>query len=163
MRPLAVLVLLASCGGGTDTSSGAEKNAADYLAPEGTFAQLGPSSDPASGPWLMFNYQVLAWELREGKSWNAGKSLGTLPVDASSGISVDGSLLLPDRPSEGASSGDVEVLSIGDEETYYGTFPDAIRVRVGSGRFEGEQVWGVALGLVRATIDGDAWEIVYYE
>lgn len=164
MRPalLPVLALLAACGPDDPYTAASGLHAGDYLPQVEAWLQYGPSTAPADGPFLMIEVGTDAWELRQGDTWNDAPSSEQLPYDAADGLLLGGQRVLPGELSEGAEQDGVTVLSIGDEEVYYGTFSMATRVDVPSGPYAGEWVFAPYTGPVQLVIDGVRWELVYY-
>lgn len=161
MRLLLVLVL-AGCGGDEGGADGVAW-AQEYLPPVDSWLQYGLAGNPIAPPWLIVRAETGTWELREGEEWSTAERLDTLPVDTSAGLEVGGTLLLPEKLEVGASADGVEVLALEEVEVYYGTFPDAVRVRVEGGRFGGEHAFALGRGPVALTLEGEAWELVWYE
>jgi hypothetical protein len=157
------LLLLVACGGDDTYTQAGGLNAQDYLPPAEAWLQFGPVEQPDVGPFLMVDVGASSWELRQGDSWTEATDTEQLPVASDDGVSLGGALVLPAKLSEGQEQDGVTVTSIGEEETYYGTFSLAVRSAVPSGRFAGEWVFAPAQGPVIMVIDGQEWELVYYE
>jgi hypothetical protein len=164
MRPalLPVLALLAACGPDDPYTAASGLHSGDYLPPVDSWLQYGPKVAPADGPFLMIEVGPDSWELRQGESWNDAPSTSSLPYDDSDGLLLEGVRVLPGELSEGAEQDGVTVLTIGDEEVYYGTFSMAARCEVPAGDYAGEWIFAPGLGPIQLVIDGVSWELVYY-
>ncbi len=162
MKHLLPLLLLAACGPDDPYTEGGGLHFADYVPPAEAWLQYGPAEDPAAGPWLMIEVGSSSWDLRQGESWVDASSTEELAYTADDGLVLASSLVLPAELTEGGEQDGVQVLTIGDESVYYGTFPMAARCAVPSGRFAGEWVFAPAVGPVRMVIDDQIWELVYY-
>ncbi len=160
---LHVLLLLSACGPDLGPDGEASLNANDYVPAEGRWLQYGPAAAPDQGPFLMIEVLASSWELREGPSWTESVSEETVSFSDEDGLSIDGTTVLPAKLSEGAEQDGTTVVSMGDETVYYGTFSLATRTSVPSGRVSGEWIFARELGPIALTLDGDAWELVYYE
>ncbi len=161
MRLLPLLLLFAC----KDDDSHTEDDglyAENYIGPEGTYLQFGPEGDPLGEPNLIMRLDANQWVLREGSEWGSATDLGTMVVDLTDGLRLDGELVLPARLQEGEIQEGVEVVSIGEQDVYYGTFLDAVRSSVSGERWLGEQVFARDLGPVLLHFDGMGWELVYY-
>jgi hypothetical protein len=161
--PLPLLALLAACGPDLGPAGAGSLHAEDYLPPLERFLQLGPQDAPADGPWLMIEVGEDSWELREGMEWNQAERQEQLEIDDEDGLRLAGSLLLPAELAEGTEQDGTTVLSLGEEEVYYGGFDLAVRTEVPSGRFGGEWTFAQGVGPIALTVDGQRWELVYYE
>lgn len=157
------LLFLAACGSDAPYTQGGSLNAIDYVPATQSWLQFGPAEAPADGPFLMIEVSDASWELRQGPEWTDATSEEQLPVTSDDGLSVAGALLLPAEITEGAEQDGVTVLTLGDEQVYYGTFTMAVRTSVASGRFAGEWAFAPTVGPIALTVDGQVWELVYYE
>lgn len=160
--PLALCLLLPACQG-ESSAGGGGRDAAEYTGEPGTWLELGTVSDPAATPHHIYRLEETTWTVREGTEWSTAEDLAEYTVDTSEGLVVDGQRLLPARLAEGESQDGAEVLTIGEEEVYYGLFSDAVRVSVGSGTWAGEHVFAPGVGLIYTTVEGESWELVYYQ
>lgn len=160
----AYALFLALAGGCGDPAGpmGGTLDAVDYAPEPGRWLQFGPQEDPAAGPYLMIEVGEATWELRVGPDWGNATASEDLPFSAEEGLWLGGELLLPAELAEGEAQDGVELLSLGDEEVYYGTFARSARTLVPAGRFAGEQVFAPAMGPIALTLDAQAWELVYY-
>jgi hypothetical protein len=158
----ALLLLLCACGdllGPTEAGFAAT----DFAPEPGLWLQFGPEESPREGPFLMIEVSAVGWELRWGETWNGSEDREVLPWSEDDGLALGGALLLPAEVAAGSVQDGVEVLGIGDEEVYYGTFQDAARSAVPTGRAAGEQVFARDFGPIRLSLDDQAWELVYYQ
>ncbi len=163
-RPTLLLALALSAGCDDDPYAEADGlDARDFYGQADSFMQFGPSEAPAGGPFLMMHIEANSWALREGEEWANADDLGSLTVDTADGLVVDGQLIMPATLEVGAEQEGVEVLSLGEEQVYYGIFPLSVRTSVPSGRFQGEQIFARDVGPAQLVLDGETWELVYYQ
>jgi len=160
---LLALVVLTACGSDDPYTEAGGLHAGDYIPATNDWLQFGPTDAPADGPFLMFEVGPTAWELRQGISWTEADSEEQIATDTDDGLTLAGTTVLPGRLSEGAEQGGATVLTMGDESVYYGTFSLTARTSVPSGRFAGEWVFAPHIGPILMTIDGQVWELVFYE
>lgn len=163
MRSSVLALLLAACGSDGPHTQGGSLHATDFIPAAGAWMQYGPTEAPADGPFLMIEVGISSWELREGTSWTEASSEEQIPVTDDNGLAITGTTVLPAELSEGAEQDGTTVVSIGDELVYYGTFSLAARTSVPSGRFAGEWVFAPGTGPIQLSVDGQGWELVYYE
>lgn len=128
--------------------------------PDGVEQMLGPSDDGA------------AWELRAGsadggpdpgRDWDDATPIEAFAVDASDGIRLDDTLVLPAAFEVGTEVDGARVTAIGPHEAWYGTFDRAVTVEVADGRWAGTQVFAEGLGPVGFTLDAAVWDLVSYD
>ncbi|MDP2309434.1 MAG: hypothetical protein Q8P18_25660 [Pseudomonadota bacterium] len=178
---MGLLALLAACS--TDSASTAGTSFAAYAgdpghlyelrapAPPGDTADTGASdtaaSDTAAPPapsrWLRVD--EASWTLTEGATADVGATVGTWVTRREGGLFVDEIRLLPDPVLAGKAADGATVRAIADWETRYGRFPDAAEIEIAGdgGAWAGTQVFARGVGPVFLTIDGAAWETVWYE
>lgn len=159
-----VLALVLACGGEQVGMSAG--SSADYAGRSELHAEFGPDGDTGSTPWLL-RLDGDAWEARDGLAWSDAAVMGAWTASISDGLwlddGTDRTQLLPDRLVKGESGDGVSVVSLGEVDTWYGTFDDAVIVEVSDGRWAGEQAFARDFGLVIWTLDGETRELVYYE
>jgi len=160
---LLALVVLTACGSDDPYTEAGGLYAGDYIPVADDWLQFGPTEAPADGPFLMIEVSATEWELRQGVGWTEADSEEKLATTTDDGLTLAGTTVLPGELSEGAEQGGATVLAMGDESVYYGTFALAARTTVPSGRFAGEWVFAPRIGPILMTIDGQVWELVYYE
>ena len=159
---LPCLLLLVACGPDDPYTEGSGLHASDYLPPAESWLQYGQPAAPTEAPYLMIEVGTESWELRQGESWNDATSEWTVPFDDSEGLLLDGARVLPAELSEGEEQDGVQVISIGDEAVYYGTFSLAARCDVPSGAYAGEWIFAPNIGPIQLVVDGVTWEMVTY-
>lgn len=171
MRPAVAVIALAGCGG--DGGAGAHAAATEFALLPGTVLVVTPAGEPDGAERMLgLSDDGGAWELRAvdeagspdpGRDWEDGTPLDAFPADASDGIRVDDTLLLPAAFDVGTEVDGVRVTAIGPHETWYGTFDRAATVEVAGGRWAGTQVFAEGLGPVGFTVDGEPWDLVSYD
>ncbi len=156
------LLLVVACGGDDPYTEGGGLRAQDYYPVVDAWMRYGPKAAPADGPYLMVEVSASSWELRQGTSWADHDDTEVLDYAIDDGLELQGSLLLPPELSEGDVQDGVEILSITDEQVYYGTFNSAARTSIPDGRFAGEWIFAPVVGPIQIALDGEIWELVYY-
>lgn len=145
-----MLALLLGCAEPAATTA-TERRVRDFVGPAGLRVELAPAELPDEAP-LHLVQAADAWELRLGERWDDAAPVATWPVEVGERLKVDGAVLLaPPLPSGAPFT------------TWYGEFPDAVRVEVADGARAGEWVFAAGVGPVVATVDGVRRECVYYE
>jgi hypothetical protein len=161
--PVRTLVLAAALAGCGDPVEAAGKAFDAYVLPAGFQLVYTPLGDPY-GQEISLRLVDRAWELRDGAEWEDGALLASFPADQSAGVEVDGTLLLPASLQVGATTDGITVEAIGETETWYGTFPDAVEVTVASdGAWDGPAAFAAEVGPVRWSLDGTTWDLVTYD
>lgn len=157
----ASMLLLVGCKGGSEADPSFTAGA--FVPPDGRHQEYTPADDTAADP-LMLRAEADEWTMVVGESWATGTEIGRFTVRADAdGLWAADTLLLPDRVSVGATGEGVEVTAIEEHTTYYGTFDLAVTVEIESGAWAGTQVLARGFGPVTATLDGETWDLVYYE
>jgi hypothetical protein len=158
-----MLILLLACGKGGDEGT-RELRAADFVPPEGLVLEyrIAGSDDTdavdtdtavQAPPTALILLVEGGWGFRAGTSWNTGTEVGVFPISIQGGLQVDGVPILPERITDG----------IGPASTWYGEFEQAVTVEIAEGRFAGTMVLAPGLGPIAPTLDGVAYDLVYYE
>ena len=136
--------------------------AADYAGAEGTLFAFAPSALPDELPvWLQIGADH--WDLRAGEEWSTAEEDAVYDVSLVEGLWVDDAQLLPYRLVEGPVDDALEVVFLGEWETWYGVFPDTVEVMVDADPFTGRWVFAKGLGPIVIAVDGESRELVYYE
>ena len=153
--------LLLACSLGSEPLATGEW-ARDYLPSDGRYSEYAWASSPTDSP-MMLLVDGDQWQLRNGATWNTSTELGPFTVDASDGLWLDDTLLLPDQVTLGVEQDGMSVTHRGSAEVYYGTFSATATVEVADGDFAGEHTLAVGHGPIVFTWQGVRWELVYYE
>lgn len=151
----AALVVLAGCGG----AGGSGRWPVDaFLATDVVHLAHTPYGDPY-GELIWLETTPDEWAILKGEDRTEAPVTERLPISSGDGLVVDGELLLPGVIVVGQDG----VLSVGEHETRYGTFPRAVTVEIRAGRWAGTQVFAEELGPVTYTLDGELRDLVFYE
>lgn len=151
-----MLLLLAACGGPDEGSAGVD--AAAYAGGPGRLVEFADPADEAHVSQLTLVITETTWEFTN----LSGATLSVPWTMEGGALLVDGQVLLPAKVQGGSSAQGATVTSVGAEEVYYGTFPDAAAVTVEGGDFAGEHAFARDVGPIRLTWSG-VWELAYYE
>lgn len=156
-----MILLLLACGGGGDEETAATLR--DWAGPVGAQYELIPLAEPdADALWIEVSEE--AWELRHGTTWREAQRLGEEPRSlAGPGLKVGDSLLLPKELQPGASAQGSTIEGRGEDEVWYGAFPDVLTVTVGQGAFAGTAAFALDVGPIRLTFAGQDWELAGYQ
>ena len=156
------LVLLLACSQGFGDQVG-DPTVLDWGGPPGSWLTLAPVGAPDDEP-LQIRIDDGLWDMRLGELWRTASEAQVAPVEVDSdGYWADDSLLLPAGLSKGDSAQGTTITSRGEVEVWYGSFPDALSVDIGSGAFAGEAAFVVEHGPIRLSWRGVDWELVSYE
>jgi hypothetical protein len=154
-------LLLAACAGEEPEPAGFQASA--FALDPGLALQHATADDPATGPTRWLLAEGTTWEIREGASWESAAVVETLEVALGGDLTVDGEVVLPASVAEGSAAGDAQVSAVGPFEAWYGTYDPAASVEVAAGRAAGSWAFAQDFGPVFFTLDGTAWDLVYYE
>lgn len=151
-----ILVLGLACdskGGGPDALT-----AADFAPAPDLLLEYAPEGDPGAGA-TRITVTATTWEVEAPDG-----AITSLPWEiAGTGLTLDGTLILPDPPTEGTAGDGVEITESGSREVWYGSFEDTVTVSVDGGVLAGTDVFGKGLGPIYLTMGGAPWELVYYQ
>lgn len=161
MRRFLGLALAAACSGGAAPDSGGSAEG-DFAGQAGTrLLYVDPLDVDGTPLWLQINAD--SWELRHGERWRNADQHATLDIRRDNGLWVDGSQLLPANPEQGATGDGVRITASGEATVHYGTFPVTVSALIDAGAFAGEAVFADTVGPIALTVDGDAWQLGFYE
>jgi hypothetical protein len=165
---------LTGCGGSASAPQGL-----DYLAFVGASGRLmelrapSPAGDTGdtgaldtaalAGPSRWLRIGESDWVLSEGDDVDTAAAVSSWPILLDKGLFVDGTPLLPPRVAAGATLDGATITEVAEWTTRYGTFPTAAHVAVEAGPFAGDHAFAEDVGPIHLTIDGQAWELVWYE
>lgn len=151
-------LLLLGCAESEPVEASSGAAAADFAGPPGRVIDFVPVGQPTE---TGISLVILdgAWEV-VGTDQLVTSYVSHLGDD---GLRVDDQVLLPPRLAEGTTVGGAAVTAVGEQETWYGTFPDTVRVAVDDGAFAGELVFARDVGLVVVVWLGWSGELAYYE
>lgn len=164
---ISLLLLLAACGSDAARTSGA--SFATYAGEPGRLYELRAptlvdTADTATSPSRWLRVADTTWTLTEGPSPDTGSPVATWTTRRERGLFVNDVRLLPANVLSGTSEDGATVRAVAAWDTVYGTFPDAAEVEITTeGTWAGTQVFAEDVGPVFLTIDGAAWETVWYE
>ena len=165
LLPLACALVVASVSSGCEPSDSqvtAGFVAENYAGDLDTRLAFAPSGLPDDSPvWLQVS--EADWELRVGDEWATAETLGVYERIVDDGLWVDGVQMLPYRLVTGVVDDALEVVSLGEWETWYGTFPDTVEVSIDAPPFTGRWVFAAGIGPIAIAVDGESRELVYYE
>ena len=104
------------------------------------------------------------WILREGEGgddrWSRATPFATWRIERSDDFKVDEGTVIPERPVLDDKENGARVTEAGPVSVWYGTFEDAITVRVDEGfAIEGEQAFARGFGPIRLTTTRGTWEL----
>ena len=152
---------LCACGKGEEQTG--DLRAADFTIPPGLWLEYAPLGDP-DGAGRMLEATGGTWELRSGAAeWESGSPIEAFAVELTPDLKVGDDTLLPARVRAGERIDGAQVVSVEAWETWYGTFEVAAEVEVDAGRWQGTQAFALGFGLVTFTLDGEIWDLRYYE
>ncbi len=145
-----------------DSEGGAGFLAEEYAGEASTRLAFAPSAVPDEAPvWLQIGESD--WELRVGDEWATAEASAVYEMSVEEGLWVDDVQMLPYRLVAGVVDDALEIVSLGEWETWYGRFPDTVEVSVAADPFTGRWVFAEGLGPIAIAIDGESRELVYYE
>ncbi len=163
LRVLIPLLLAVGCGPDTGPVGPGSLDAVDYIPLDKDFLQYGPAADPSGGPFLMIEVGTSSWELRYGSSWTETTDQEQLGYTGDDGLALDGSVVLPAEIAQDAEQDGATVVAMGEAKVYYGTFDQCVQTFVSGGRVAGDWMFAPVVGPISLTLDGEEWELVYYE
>lgn len=166
-----LLLLVLACGKDPSGESGGGEASA-YTPTAGTVLEYAPEGEmqavygddtaaasPSPVSLLRVTVMESTWEIARD-----GVATDSLPWTlGDDGLQVGDSHLLPAKLGEGVSADGVSVSATGSDEVWYGTFAVTATVAVEAGELAGVNTVAEALGPVRVSFRGEAWELVYYE
>jgi hypothetical protein len=157
-----VLLGLGACKKDGASGGGVWEGAAyDVLA--GRHLEYTPAGLPNGVVLMLRKTDDGDWSMREGDDWQSGVSMGIHPVEVADGLWIDEQQVLPAKITVGALGEGVEVVEMGEWETWYGTFDDAVVVAIDGGVWEGEAAFGRGFGPLTFSFENVDWDLVYYE
>lgn len=145
-----MILALVACSSGVGAG---EWPVADFLA-DGVHLEHALLDAP-DGPVTVLETAETAWEIRDTND----AVVDSFTADLSDGLLLDGEPILPSI----LAVGEAGVTALGEHETWYGTFPRAVTVEIADGRWAGTQVFAEDLGPVTYTLDGQVWDLVFYD
>ena len=151
-----ILMLGLACG--PKGADGETITVEDYAPAPDLLLEYAPLGTPDAGSTRV-TVTTTTWEVETpdgaitSMTWEIG---GT-------GLTLDGTLILPDPPTQGTAGDGAEVTEVGTWEVWYGAFEDTVTVEVSSGALAGTNVFGKGLGPIYLTMGGGPWELVYYQ
>jgi hypothetical protein len=148
--------------GGSDTGPG-DTGASDTGATDtGTGDTAAPSVDRERP--LLLTALADRWILRQGEGgddrWSRADPFATWQLDRSDDFMVDEGTVIPERPVLDDKENGARVTEAGPVTVWYGTFEDAITVKVDEGyALEGVQAFARGFGPIRLTTSRGSWEL----
>lgn len=161
MRTASLAVAALGCGGADPVDVGL--HASTFELPPGTVLQHAAAENPQTGPVRWMLAEGSTWEIREGAEWESAAVVRVLEVGQDADLTVGGEVVLPATVAKGSTAGDARVTEVGPFEGWYGTYDPAASVEINAGQAAGTWVFAEGFGPVFYTIDGSAWDLVYYE
>jgi hypothetical protein len=148
--------------GGSDTGS-RDTGASDTGATDtGTGDTPAPSVDRERP--LLLTALADRWILRQGEGgddrWSRAAPFATWQLDRRDDFKVDEGTVIPERPVLDDKENGARVTEAGPVTVWYGTFEDAITVKVDEGyALEGVQAFARGFGPIRLTTSRGSWEL----
>lgn len=162
MRWSIVLVSALVACAGDDPTAGLDPKPEDYLVPAGTYFEFTPRDTPGEIR-MMRAVDGRHWVMRAGENWDLGEDLETFFIATDNGFWMGSDQLLPAEIEIGSEGVGVSVVDVDEWPTVYGTFQRAAIVERTDGRFAGSAALVPGVGPVTFSLDGVAWDIIYYE